>query len=105
MTQASLSFPRRVAFTLFTLSSIPLTTTSFGYFPLIQSRVISSSSFVVAMAQQDPSTEYYRSDGVRIHHDPYASGMASKYGLPGETDPEGFVSDEFCVPLFYSSKK
>jgi hypothetical protein len=38
------------------------------------------------------STEYYRSDGVRIHHDPYAPGIASKYGLPGDTDPEGFVS-------------
>ena len=39
-----------------------------------------------AMSQQ----EYYRSDGVRIHHDPYAPGMASKYGRPGETDADGF---------------
>ena len=38
------------------------------------------------MSQQ----EYYRSDGVRIHHDPYAPGMASKYGRPGETDADGF---------------
>jgi len=34
--------------------------------------------------------EYYRSDGVRIDFDPYASGMAEKYGLKGLTDPEGF---------------
>ncbi len=34
--------------------------------------------------------EYYRSDGVRVDFDPYAPGMAEKYGLPGSTDPEGF---------------
>jgi hypothetical protein len=34
--------------------------------------------------------EYYRSDGVRITHDPYSAGMAEKYGVPGETDNEGF---------------
>lgn len=33
---------------------------------------------------------YYRSDGVRIDFDPYAPGMAEKYGLKGSTDPEGF---------------
>ena len=33
---------------------------------------------------------YYRSDGVRITHDPYAPGMAEKYGLPGNTDKDGF---------------
>ena len=32
----------------------------------------------------------YRADGVRITHDPYAPGMAEKYGQPGETDNEGF---------------
>ncbi len=31
-----------------------------------------------------------RSDGVRITHDPYAPGMAEKYGAPGKTDNEGF---------------
>lgn len=36
------------------------------------------------------TTEHYRSDGVRITHDPDAPGMASKYGSRGETDPEGF---------------
>ena len=27
--------------------------------------------------------DYYRSDGVRIDFDPYAPGMAEKYGLKG----------------------
>lgn len=34
--------------------------------------------------------EYYRTDGVRIDFDPYAPGMAEKYGIRGNTDPEGF---------------
>ena len=34
--------------------------------------------------------EYYRRDGVRITHDPYAAGVAAKYGSLGNTDPEGF---------------
>merc|ERR1719380_212136 len=34
--------------------------------------------------------EYYRRDGVRIQHDPYAPGVAARYGREGETDPEGF---------------
>lgn len=34
--------------------------------------------------------EFYRADGVRITHDPYAPGMAEKYGAPGKTDNEGF---------------
>ena len=34
--------------------------------------------------------EYYRADGVKIDFDPYAPGMAQKYGLPGNTDAEGF---------------
>jgi len=33
---------------------------------------------------------YYRADGVRITHDPFAPGMAEKYGAPGKTDNEGF---------------
>lgn len=36
------------------------------------------------------SVSFYRSDGVRITHDPYAAGMAEKYGKPGNTDNEGF---------------
>ena len=35
-------------------------------------------------------SELYRTDGVRITHDPYAPGMADKYGAPGQTDAEGF---------------
>ncbi len=31
-----------------------------------------------------------RADGVRILHDPFAPGMAEKYGAPGATDDEGF---------------
>ena len=34
--------------------------------------------------------DHYRRDGVRITHDPYAAGMAEKYGTPGRTDGEGF---------------
>lgn len=34
--------------------------------------------------------EYRRADGVAITHDPYAPGMAEKYGMPGKTDQEGF---------------
>merc|ERR1712037_1040120 len=36
------------------------------------------------------SMEHYRADGVRITHDPFAPGMAEKYGMPGKTDQEGF---------------
>jgi len=42
------------------------------------------------MGSIDPVMEYYRSDGVRITHDPYHPDMAEKYGKPGETDSEGF---------------
>lgn len=40
--------------------------------------------------QVDGMGDYYRSDGVRIAHDPFAPGMAEKYGTPGATDHEGF---------------
>ena len=45
---------------------------------------------IVSANMSSESKEYYRSDGVRITHDPYAPGMAEKYGLPGQTDNEGF---------------
>jgi len=45
------------------------------------------SSMTTAMKSKK---EHYRSDGVRITHDPYAPGIMEKYGLPGSTDPEGF---------------
>merc|ERR1719345_159402 len=41
-------------------------------------------------AQATMASEYYRADGVRITHDPYAAGMVEKYGMPGKTDTEGF---------------
>lgn len=48
-------------------------------------------STVVAMPSSSTSPqEYYRKDGARITHDPYAPGMAEKYGLPGHTDENGF---------------
>eukprot|EP00193_Tetraselmis_chui_P003142 CAMPEP_0177755452 /NCGR_PEP_ID=MMETSP0491_2-20121128/2574_1 /TAXON_ID=63592 /ORGANISM="Tetraselmis chuii, Strain PLY429" /LENGTH=227 /DNA_ID=CAMNT_0019270951 /DNA_START=261 /DNA_END=942 /DNA_ORIENTATION=+ len=42
------------------------------------------------MANTADRKEYYRDDGVRIVHDPYAPGMVEKYGRPGDTDNEGF---------------
>jgi len=49
--------------------------------------------FTMATASRSAHTdgkEYYRADGVRITHDPYAPGMAEKYGKPGAVDSEGF---------------
>ena len=40
--------------------------------------------------QSSSNNEFYRADGVRITHDPYAPGMKEKYGAPGRTDGEGF---------------
>lgn len=45
---------------------------------------------VNANQEQSNMNGYYRKDGVRMDFDPYAKGMAEKYGLPGSTDPEGF---------------
>ena len=45
---------------------------------------------IAMSASKDSSGEYYRKDGVRITHDPYCPEMAEKYGLPGNTDREGF---------------
>mmetsp|Transcript_31105 Transcript_31105/g.51376 ORF Transcript_31105/g.51376 Transcript_31105/m.51376 type:complete len:212 (-) Transcript_31105:62-697(-) len=42
------------------------------------------------MAMAAATGDYYRTDGVRILHDPYAAGVAEKYGIPGRTDKEGF---------------
>lgn len=51
--------------------------------------ILFMSSTTSASSSVDQN-EYYRRDGVRITHDPYAPGMAEKYGIPGSTDPEGF---------------
>merc|ERR1712136_576308 len=63
----------------------PLATASFlcNYFLL---PLAGSSRAIIIIADK----ELYREDGVRITHDPYAPGMAEKYGLPGKTDCEGF---------------
>jgi hypothetical protein len=50
------------------------------------SRQIFASSLIMSANGQ----EYHRKDGVKITHDPYAPGMADQYGLPGNTDPDGF---------------
>jgi len=47
-----------------------------------------NATYAVAAAARPKG--YYRHDGVRITHDPFAPGMASKYGRPGATDPDGF---------------
>lgn len=43
-----------------------------------------------AASQSMGSEDLRRADGVRILHDPYAPGIAEKYGTPGNTDNEGF---------------
>ena len=54
------------------------------------SSILVASSVLAMSSSSSSSQEYYRADGVRITHDPYAPGMAEKYGLPGQTDEEGF---------------
>ena len=64
----------------------------FGFLTLkkIESSLISSAAEIQGSKYQMYSDELYRKDGVRIAHDPYASGMAEKYGAPGKTDVDGF---------------
>ena len=49
-----------------------------------------NTSRTIMSSSSSSSKEYYRHDGVKITFDPYAPGMAEKYGVPGETDNEGF---------------
>jgi len=51
---------------------------------------ISQARLARAGVSSQAMGSYYRKDGVRITHDPYAPGMAEKYGMPGKTDNEGF---------------
>jgi len=60
--------------------SIPAQTSRFTHLLL----TLSAYTSMAATANR------YRSDGVRITHDPFAPGMAEKYGAPGKTDSEGF---------------
>mmetsp|Transcript_25513 Transcript_25513/g.79588 ORF Transcript_25513/g.79588 Transcript_25513/m.79588 type:complete len:346 (+) Transcript_25513:131-1168(+) len=55
-------------------------------------RLLVRRGIVACLAVSPASTmaQHYRADGVRITHDPYAKGMAEKYGAPGKTDSEGF---------------
>ena len=48
-------------------------------------------SIISQVSRERGDMEHYRSDGVRITHDPYHPDMEAKYGRPGETDKE--VSD------------
>jgi hypothetical protein len=66
----------------YTITTRGLATTSWILFAVNANRCETTAT--------DPMTEHYRQDGVRITHDPYEPGMAEKYGLPGQTDPEGF---------------
>jgi len=62
--------------------------------PLLHARtrpgLITSAPLTDCGTPQQVGQDLYRSDGVRITHDPHAQGMAEKYGAQGRTDPEGF---------------
>jgi hypothetical protein len=48
-----------------------------------------------------------RKNGVIINYDPYAPGMAEKYGAPGQTNPEGFdpYSDSVGAGIYSGTVK
>ena len=56
---------------------------------LIWTALILELAIAMSTVRSD-SREHYRKDGVRIQHDPLSPELASKYGMPGETDDEGF---------------
>eukprot|EP00746_Dinoflagellata_sp_MGD_P167775 gnl/MRDRNA2_/MRDRNA2_98675_c0_seq1.p1 gnl/MRDRNA2_/MRDRNA2_98675_c0~~gnl/MRDRNA2_/MRDRNA2_98675_c0_seq1.p1 ORF type:complete len:348 (-),score=60.02 gnl/MRDRNA2_/MRDRNA2_98675_c0_seq1:50-1093(-) len=58
--------------------------------PGLLSRALVALSGIQQSRLSSTMGSYYRKDGVRITHDPYAPGMAEKYGRPGKTDNEGF---------------
>merc|ERR1712086_594422 len=61
-----------------------------GSFAAITLVPLAFLALVLALSMTTTMCDYYRADGVRITHDPYAAGMAEKYGSPGATDSEGF---------------
>jgi len=68
---------------------------SFSFLPNRPTLIRSFASSLVLLSsveanQEESDMEYYRKDGVRMDFNPYAKGMAEKYGLPGSTDSEGF---------------
>jgi len=50
----------------------------------------SMSSSASEGSESSNGKDLFRADGVRIDFNPYAPGMAEKYGLPGKTDADGF---------------
>jgi len=54
------------------------------------SQLIRSNRGFVSSTMVKASKDYYRADGVRMGFDPYAPGVAEQYGLPGNTDSDGF---------------
>mmetsp|Transcript_49257 Transcript_49257/g.148264 ORF Transcript_49257/g.148264 Transcript_49257/m.148264 type:complete len:245 (+) Transcript_49257:147-881(+) len=59
-------------------------------FALLPRRISAAGASKDTSRNMSGAKDYFRTDGVRIAHDPYAPGMAETYGLPGSTDPEGF---------------
>lgn len=45
---------------------------------------------LIQSVMSSSASQHYRADGVRITHNPFAPGMAAKYGAPGATDRDGF---------------
>jgi hypothetical protein len=78
----SLKRGRALFFALFLKSS--------SSFPTKEALTATSYSTSLVFMSSANAKGYYRKDGVRITHDPWEDGMAEKYGLPGNTDPEGF---------------
>ena len=69
---------------LFILSAAPVH--PFSTF-LASKRSVSS---IMSVSASINDKDYYRADGVRMGYDPYAPGIAEKYGLESGTDPDGF---------------
>mmetsp|Transcript_54546 Transcript_54546/g.65660 ORF Transcript_54546/g.65660 Transcript_54546/m.65660 type:complete len:151 (-) Transcript_54546:149-601(-) len=53
-------------------------------------KLMTLTGAAAALSTRGNPTDYYRTDGVRITHNPYSSEMESKYGKPGSTDNDGF---------------
>ena len=77
---------------LFFLAILPQTFSLLSNHPALHRGFASSLVLLssVNANQEQNNMDYYRKDGVRMDFDPYAKGMAEKYGLAGSTDPEGF---------------
>jgi hypothetical protein len=58
-------------------------------FKQVSLTLVVHAAFVIGSSMSS-AAEFYRADGVRITHNPFAPGMAAKYGAPGTTDKDGF---------------